>query len=60
MGPARQTELSHWVYQRCRDEPEHRRCAQSSHAKILQKDNRRAAPVVTWHRVARPGSSAHD
>ena len=33
MGPARQTELSHWVYQRCRDGPEYRRCAESSHAK---------------------------
>ena len=46
-GPARKTELSRWIYRRCRDGPEHRRRAQSSHAKILKKNNRRAVPVAT-------------
>ena len=60
MQPARQTELSRWVCRRCRDGPEHIRHAQSSHAKVLKKDNRRAAPVVTRHRVARPNLPAPD
>ena len=60
MGLALQTELSRWVYRRCRDGPEHKRRAQSSHAKALKKDNRRVAPMVARHRVARPHSSARD
>ena len=59
-GPTRKTELSRWIYRCCRDGPEHRRRAQSSHAKILKKDNRRAAPVVARHRVTCPSSSARD
>ena len=42
-----QTELNHWVYRRCRDGPEHRLCAQSSHAKLLKKNNQRAVLVAT-------------
>ena len=33
MGPARQTELSRWVYRRCRDGPVHRRRAKPTHAR---------------------------
>ena len=47
MGPGRQTKLSRWVYRRCRDEPDHRRRAQSSHAKMLRKNSRCAVPVAT-------------
>ena len=39
---------------------EHRHHAQSSHAKILKKDNWCADPVVARHRVARPNLSAPD
>ena len=47
MGSAHQTELSGWAYRRCRDGPEHRCHAQSSHAKVLKKSNRCAVPVAT-------------
>ena len=48
-GPARKTELSRWIYQRCRDGPKHRRRAQSSHAIVQKINNRRAVPAGARH-----------
>ena len=39
--------VSRWLYRRCRDGPEHIYLAESSHAKVLKKNNQRAVPVAT-------------
>ena len=52
--------VSRWLYRRCRDGPEHIYLAESSHAKVLKKNNRHEAPVVARHQVARPYSDARN